>query len=71
MYIRFTTGKIHDRTLYEEGVFHAAYQLKKQGALPNYEQSRLGELLEWFNLNLLNPIGSRNRNHRSTEKKTE
>jgi hypothetical protein len=55
MYIRFTTGKIHDKTLYEVGVFQAAYALKKQGALPDYEEARLCELLDWFSLNLEKP----------------
>lgn len=55
MYIRFITGKIHDETLYEVGVFQAAYQLMRQGTLPEYEETRLRELLDWFNSNLKKP----------------
>jgi len=55
MYIRFITGKIHDKTLWEVGVFQAAYQLKKQGTLPDFEEARLQELLDWFNINLKKP----------------
>ena len=55
MYIRFITGEIHDKTLYEVGVFQAAYQLRKRGNLPDFEEARLRELLDWFNTNLEKP----------------
>jgi len=55
MYIRFITGDIHAKTLYEVGVFQAAYQLRKQGTLPDYEETRLRELLNWFDSNLMKP----------------
>jgi hypothetical protein len=55
MYIRFTTGEIHDKSSYEVGVFQAAYRLRKQGNLADYEETRLRELLDWFNTNLKKP----------------
>ena len=55
MYIRFITGEIHDKSLYEVGVFQAAYRLRKHGNLPDYEETRLRELLDWFNINLKKP----------------
>ena len=55
MFIRFVTATIHDQTSFEVGIFQAAYQLRKQGTLTDYEQTRLSELLEWFNANLQKP----------------
>jgi hypothetical protein len=55
MYIRFITGEIHDNSSYELGVFQAAYRLRRTGHLPQYEETRLTELLDWFNANLKKP----------------
>ena len=37
-------------------MFQAAYQLWRSGTLPDYEQEKLQELLDWFNTNLEKPI---------------
>jgi len=55
MYIRFIIGEIHDDSQFEVGVFQAAYRLRREGHLPSYEESRLTELLDWFNANLEKP----------------
>jgi hypothetical protein len=55
MYIRFVIREIHPVSKRETGVFQAAYRLKENGDLPEYEESRLTELLEWFNTNLKEP----------------
>jgi hypothetical protein len=55
VYIRFVTGEIHDDTSYELGVFQAAHKLRRKGHLPKYEETRLTELLDWFNTNLKEP----------------
>lgn len=55
MYIRFITGEIDEDSTFELGVFQAAYKLRRQGRLPNYEETRLTQLLEWFNTNLKKP----------------
>jgi hypothetical protein len=55
MYIRFITGEIHDDTSHELGVFQAAYRLRRNGRLHEYEETRLTELLDWFEANLTKP----------------
>lgn len=55
MYIRFITGEIHEDSLFELGVFQAAYRLRRVGHLPSYEKTRLTELLHWFDANLKEP----------------
>jgi hypothetical protein len=55
MYIRFIIGEIHRVSTHETGVFQAAYRLEEKGHLPDYEESRLRDLLEWFNTNLKEP----------------
>jgi hypothetical protein len=55
VYIRFVTGEIHDDTSYELGVFQVAHKLRRKGHLPKYEETRLTELLDWFNTNLKEP----------------
>jgi hypothetical protein len=55
MYIRFITGEIHGDTSHELGVFQAAYGLRQNGRLHEYEETRLTELLDWFDANLPKP----------------
>jgi hypothetical protein len=55
MYIRFITGEIHEDSRFELGVFQAAYRLRRAGHLPNYEETRLTELLDWFSSHLKKP----------------
>jgi hypothetical protein len=55
MYIRFITGEIHDDTSQELGVFQAASGLRRNARLHEYEETRLTELLDWFNANLTKP----------------
>ena len=55
MYIRFITGEIDDTSNREAGVFQAAYRLWRHDTLPDYEQARVRELLDWFNANLDKP----------------
>lgn len=55
MYIRFITGEIHEDSRFELGVFQAAYRLRRKGHLPNYEETRLTALLDWFSTHLEKP----------------
>lgn len=55
MYIRFITGEIHDDTAFELGVFQAAFRLRRNGSLPEHDDTRLAELLDWFSVNLKKP----------------
>jgi hypothetical protein len=55
MYIRFITGEIDDASLKESGVLQAAYRLWRHGNLPEFEETRLRGLLDWFNSNLKKP----------------
>ncbi len=55
MYIRFIIGEVHQVSARETGVFQAAYRLKDEGQLHDYEEPRLRELLDWFNINLRKP----------------
>lgn len=55
MYLRFVIAEIDAASGVEAGVFVAAYRLWYSDRLPVYEDERLGDLIEWFNLNLRRP----------------
>ncbi len=55
MYIRFVIGWVHLHSHSELGVFQAAYRLRNEAALYEYEEAFLRELLDWFNKNLEAP----------------
>ena len=55
MFLRFVTAEIDPDSGVEAGVFVAAYRLWYSDGLPDYEDERLGDLIDWFNLNLRRP----------------
>jgi hypothetical protein len=55
MFIRFVSGEIDAISCVETGLFCAAYKLKYEGELPEYELDRLLDLLAWFDINLMSP----------------
>ena len=55
MYIRFVTGEVDPDSLSETGVFQAAYRLRNESAVYEYEETFLSELLKWFDENLEAP----------------
>ena len=56
MFIRFVSGDIHANSHVEVGLFCAAYKLRYEGDLPEYELNVLLDLLGWFNVNLESPF---------------
>ena len=52
MLIRFTVRKRDADSQVEQGLIHAADDLRRQGQLTDEEQERVRELLRWFNRNL-------------------
>jgi|SRR3954469_1340473 hypothetical protein len=56
MFIRFVSGEIDSDSHVETGLFYAAYKLKYEYDLPEYELDWLQELLDWFNNNLNSPL---------------
>lgn len=59
MFIRFISGNIDERSKLSAGLFCAAYQLRYDGQLPEYELDRLLDLLGWFNVYLRSPFDFR------------
>jgi hypothetical protein len=55
VYIRFVTGHVNSDSVREEGVFHAAYRLRRAAALYDHESASLTEHLDWFKSNLKIP----------------
>jgi len=55
MFLRFIIGTRDPSSQVEAGLFAAAYQLRDQERLPDYDQRRLRELLAWFAENLVIP----------------
>lgn len=56
MFIRFVSGEIDADLHVERGLFSAAFRLRDECDLPEYELDRLLDLLDWFNLNLRSPF---------------
>lgn len=52
MLIRFVVRKRDSDSQVEQGVIHAADDLRRQGFLADEEQKRVQELLRWFNHHL-------------------
>ena len=63
MFIRFICGDIDVDSHVAAGLFHAAYKLRYEYDLPEYELDRLLDLLGWFNLNLSSPFEFRLRKY--------
>jgi hypothetical protein len=56
MFIRFVSGDVDARAHVQTGLFHAAYKLRYEGDLPEYELDRLLDLLWWFDTYLRSPF---------------
>ena len=56
MFIRFVGGEIDAQSHLQEGLFCAAYRLKYQPGVPEYQLDRLLELMWWFDINLSCPF---------------
>ena len=56
MFIRFVSGEINERSHVQAGLFCAAYKLRDEHELPEYELNRLLDLLAWFNAHLRSPF---------------
>jgi hypothetical protein len=54
-FIRFVVGEIHEDSARELGVFQAAFRLRNDGRLLEYEEAVLRETLDWFNEHLEKP----------------
>jgi hypothetical protein len=52
MLIRFVVNKLDSVSLVEQGLIHAADDLRWRGRLADEEQELVRELLRWFNRNL-------------------
>lgn len=59
MYVRFVIADRDEDSGKRQGVFQAVIDLKDSGELLDYEEEQLGELLDWFNANLKEPISLR------------
>jgi hypothetical protein len=55
MLVRFVVGTRDPSSQVEAGLFAAAYELRDEERLPDYDQTRLKELLVWFAKHLINP----------------
>lgn len=55
MFLRFVSAEIHPESRVEAGIFVAAYRLYYSDSLPDYEDERLRDLIEWFRRNLKRP----------------
>lgn len=55
MYIRFITSEVDPDSHCSAGVFAAAYRLRDEEALYDYEKPHIDELLAWFRENLKIP----------------
>lgn len=56
MFIRFVTPWIDYNSQVAAGIFRAAYWLKYEASLPDYEWYYLVDILDWFDLNLEKPV---------------
>ena len=56
MFIRFISGDVDPRSHTQAGIFCAAYKLRYEGELPEYELDRLLDLLVWFGIQLRSPF---------------
>jgi hypothetical protein len=59
MFIRFVSGDINAQSHAQAGLFCAAYKLRDEGELPEYELDRLSDLLGWFDAYLRSPFDFR------------
>ncbi|MBA2733875.1 MAG: hypothetical protein H0U54_13395 [Acidobacteria bacterium] len=59
MFIRFVSGDIDAQSHTQAGLFCAAYKLRYERELPEYDLDRLLDLLGWFNTYLRSPFESR------------
>ena len=55
MYLRFVMQKPISDSAAREGIFAAAYELKRAGRLSSADEHHLAQLLEWFEQNLAVP----------------
>lgn len=55
MYLRFVLSRRHPDTGVEDGVFGAAYELRREGEISEHERDELGKLLSWFGVYLAIP----------------
>lgn len=55
MFIRFVCGEIDEDSHVSAGLFRAAYKLKQEVWLPDYQYDALRELMDWFNEHLETP----------------
>jgi hypothetical protein len=55
MFIRFVTSNIDPESHVRAGIFTVAYDLQREGDMPDYERDELRELLVWFDTNLNAP----------------
>ncbi len=56
MYLRFVLPVVNEDTGLHEGVFQAAYELRREGELSEHEHTELSEILRWFGDNLEVPM---------------
>lgn len=56
MYLRFVTAAIDPQSGARLGVFQAAFDLRRAGALEPWEEEQLAALLEWFDAHLDRPL---------------
>lgn len=56
-FVRFVTGRLHKDSQFEEGIFVAAFRLRREGRLADYEEDLLRELFRWFHERLEKPAG--------------
>ncbi len=59
MYIRFVITDLDTDSGKRQGVFQALFELRDDGELFDYEETRLQELTDWFNENLKEPTSLR------------
>jgi hypothetical protein len=55
MFLRFVTANVIRNLRVEAGVFTVAYDVARESFVPEYERSRMAELLSWFDCNLRVP----------------
>ena len=55
MFLRFVTANVIRSLRVEAGVFTVAYDVARESLVPDYERSRMEELLFWFDRNLRVP----------------
>ena len=59
MYIRFVVNVLDEDSNARLGIIQVAYDLKRDGHIPKYDEDILSDILNWFEKNLKEPISFR------------